>query len=332
MDVAAVTLALAPMQGITDARMRAQLTLLGGIDYCVTEFIRVGGRTVSDTVFERWWPEVSCGGRTTHGTPVHAQLLGSDPGRMTHAARRLVELGVKVIDLNFGCPVRRVNGHDGGAALLRDPGRLQRLIAAVRAVVPSNVELSAKVRLGWNNPDDIVELAQAVEAAGTSFLTIHGRTRTQGYSESADWERIGKARARVSIPVVANGDIRSPQDLARCREITGCDRFLIGRGAIERPELFRVLRGIEPGFWSWQRRLTFVLGLVEQRVTSGERPLNALGRLKGWCQLMARSEPALTELFEVLKWSATLEHAMATLRRLVPEIATSPRPCLDSEL
>ena len=314
MSSAALTLALAPMQGIIDATMREQLTSLGGIDHCVTEFIRVGGIPVTDTVMLKAWREAAHGGRTGAGTPVHPQLLGSDLGRMTFAARRLAELGAATIDLNFGCPVRKVNGHDGGAALLRSPRRIETIVAAVRGVVPAPSAVTVKIRLGWDNPDDVVELALAAQAGGAALVTIHGRTRSQGYQDVADWVRIGKAKAALSVPVAANGDIRSVADLRRCREITGCDRFMIGRGAIERPELFRVLRGIDPDFWPWQQRLSLVVRWIEQRRVHGERDLTCLGRLKGWCQAMARTEPLMVPFFEVLKLCPSLERAGDVLR------------------
>jgi tRNA-dihydrouridine synthase C len=309
------TLALAPMQGITDRAMRAQFSALGGLDYCVTEFIRVGGRPLTDSMVQRGWPEASNGGRTAEGTPVYPQLLGSHPGRMADAAARLAALGATVIDLNFGCPVRRVNGHDGGAAVLRQPARLEKLIAAIRAAVPPGVSVTAKVRLGWQHPEEVLDIARAVEAGGAALLTVHGRTRNQGYEQSADWASIGRAREAIGIPVVANGDLRSPEDLRRCRELSGCDRFLLGRGAIERPELFRVLRGLQPVFLAWTERLAMVAGFIEQRVQWGERELNALGRLKGWCQALARADGAALPVFESVKWCTSLPAALSAVKR-----------------
>jgi tRNA-dihydrouridine synthase C len=322
----ALSLSLAPMQGVIDATMREQLTALGGIDHCVTEFIRVGGIPVTDAVILKAWRESPRKGRTSSGTPVHPQLLGSHLGRMTDAASRLAELGAEWIDLNFGCPVRKVNGHDGGAALLRTPLRIEQIVDAVRRRVPSTVRVSAKIRLGWDHPDVVVDLARAVENGGATLLTIHGRTRAQGFEETADWVRIGMARAAVAIPVVANGDIRTPDDLVRCRELTGCDRFMIGRGAIEHPELFRVLRGIDDELWTWQKRVALVVRLIEQRHRAGERPLNSLGRLKGWCQSMARYEPGLRELFGVIKVCLTLDGAFAALARNLPNAAFALPP------
>ncbi|MBI5534050.1 MAG: tRNA-dihydrouridine synthase family protein [Deltaproteobacteria bacterium] len=325
MSAPSFTLALAPMQGVIDAMMREQLTALGGIDHCVSEFIRVGGIPVTDAVILKAWREAPRKGFTSSGTPVHPQLLGSHLGRMTVAAHRLAELGAPWIDLNFGCPVRKVNGHDGGAAILRNPRRVEQIVATVRKTLPSSIPVSAKIRLGWDDPDHVVDLARAAEAGGAALVTIHGRTRAQGFDDTADWIRIGKARAALAVPVVANGDIRSPDDFLRCREVTGCDRFMIGRGAIERPELFRVLRGIDDAMWSWHKRMALVLRLIQQRHAWGERPLNSLGRLKGWCQSMVRCEPAMRGLFEELKSCSTLESAYAAVERhLPPEVAHLP--------
>jgi tRNA-dihydrouridine synthase C len=313
MDPGSLSLGLAPMQGVADPMMRAQLGALGGIDYCVTEFIRIGGMPLAERVALRLWPEAEAGGRTADGTPVHPQLLGSHEGRMIAGAELVVRLGASVIDLNFGCPVRKVNGHGGGAALLRDPRSIERVVAAVRTAVPQTVQISAKLRLGWDNPDDVVQLARAAEAGGASMVTIHGRTRSQRYSDQADWARIGLARESISIPVIANGDIRSPEDLQRCRALSGCTRFLIGRGAIERPELFRVLSGMQRGFWHPAQRLAFVARCVQKRAEAGEPAPNSLGRLKGWCQAMGRVDPGLRQAFESIKECTTLSQAFALL-------------------
>jgi tRNA-dihydrouridine synthase C len=316
-------LALAPMEGVTDDVVREIVSGIGGVDYCVTEFLRVAGDGLSTRVLLRECPELTRGSRTPQGTPVHVQLLGGDPGRMGASAAAAAELGAPVIDINFGCPAPTVNRHDGGATLLKDPCRVEAVTAAVRRAVPPSVPVSAKIRLGWEDPDDVVSIAQAAEAGGASWLTIHGRTRAQKYAPPADWERIGRARAAIGIPVVANGDLNSPEDLARCREQTGCDRFMLGRGATARPEIFLVLRGLVPAFWPWRRRLAVLDHFVsvslarEARggVEGARREAGILSRVKQWCRSMATADPSIAALFETLKRFDRLEDAVALVRR-----------------
>lgn len=314
-----VVLALAPMEGVTDALVRDLLTSLGGIDYCVTEFLRVASEPPNDKVLLRECPELSACGRTSAGVPVHVQLLGGDPQRMAETAARAVFLGAPVIDLNYGCPAKTVNRHDGGASLLRTPWRVEAVTRAVRDAVPPIVPVSAKIRLGWENPDDVDELARAAEAGGAAWITIHGRTKAQGYKPPADWARIGRARAAVRVPVVANGDLASREDIARCARVTGCTRFMLGRGAIARPELFRVLRGLEPEFWPASRRVRFLERFVEASILArpGEASLRGiLQHLKQWCRAMAAGDPAIEVLFEALKRSETLDAARDLLARV----------------
>lgn len=295
--------------------LRAHLSALGGMDWCVAGFLRVTGSDLPDRFLLRFCPELRTASRTPSGVPVHVQLLGSDPARMAVTASRLVAFGVAGIDLNFGCPVRRVNGHGGGAALLRNPGQIERIVAAVRGAVPEHLPVSGKIRLGWESPADVLALAGAVERGGASWVTIHGRTRAQAYEGTADWTPIGLAREKLRIPVVANGDIRTPEDLERCRQLTGCDRFLIGRGAIERPETFRVLAGVERDFWPWERRLAFAIDSVRERMAAGELHPGILGRLKGWLVYMGSVEPSARSLFDRIRRAEVLEDVVDTLAR-----------------
>lgn len=237
------TLILAPMEGVTDAPMRRFLTGLGGYDFCVTEFFRISQSIPYAETFARHIPELVHGSRTMSGTPVVVQLLGGDPERVAESARRAAEAGAFGIDLNFGCPAPTVNRNDGGASLLKDPPRLQAIIAAVRAAVPRGVSVSAKLRLGWSDIHEIHANADRVEAAGAAWITIHARTKEQGYRPPVHWEPIADVRRRLSIPVVANGDVWSVDDWKRCRDITGCEHFMLGRSALADPFLALKIRG-----------------------------------------------------------------------------------------
>ncbi len=239
---------LAPMEGITDAPFREFITRTGFYDYCVSEFIRVSGTVLSTKMFRKHIPELLQHSRTSSNTPVQIQLLGGDPDRLAESALNAIEVGALGIDLNFGCPAPTVNRHDGGATLLQYPYRLEKIIRTVRDRVPAHIPVSAKMRLGFADPEAIYENALRAEQGGASWITIHGRTKTQGYIPPAYWKPIGKVRRSISIPVVANGEIWSMEDFKKCREETGSIHFMIGRAALAQPTLAKQIRkelGIE---------------------------------------------------------------------------------------
>jgi tRNA-dihydrouridine synthase C len=156
---------------------------------------------------------------------------------MAATAARAVTLGAQAIDINFGCPAPTVNRHDGGATLLRYPERLEAIVSEVRSAVPATIPVSAKLRLGWDDPRAIIVNAERVERGGASWITIHGRTRMQGYTPPAYWGPIGQVRRALGIPVVANGEIWCREDLERCHEQTGAVHFMLGRGVLAEPGL-----------------------------------------------------------------------------------------------
>ena len=314
-------LALAPMEGVSDAHVRELLSGLGSMDACVTEFVRVTDRPVSRSVLARLCPELMTGGRTSSGTVVIVQLLGGSPDPVAESARRAHAMGALAIDLNFGCPARRVNGRDGGAALLLCPERLTDIVSATREAVPRTVPVSAKIRLGYENPDDVLVLARAAETGGAAWVTIHGRTKIQMYGGHADWVRIGRAREAVGIPVVANGDVVDPGSLRRCLAATGAGAVMIGRGAFRTPNLFRWLRGVDRQPWTSAACVVLLREFItrmrlDPRFRNPERA--ALARLKQWVRAMAQTRPDLQTVFQVMKRTQTLEEACAALARGVP--------------
>jgi tRNA-dihydrouridine synthase C len=309
-------LALAPMEGISDAVVRELLSALGGMDFCVTEFIRVAHRPVPASVLLRECPELRRGGRTASGTPVMVQLLGGEPALVAETARTAVALGAVGIDLNFGCPAKRVNGSDGGASLLRCPPRVTDVVRATREAVPAHLPVSAKVRLGWEDPDDVVPIVRAAEAGGAAWITVHGRTKVQMYKPFADWTRIRRAQDAVTVPVIANGDLFDPGSFARCQEVTGAAAYMLGRGAFRTPNLFRWLRGLDARAWSFEESCALLFAFVRRvhedpRYDDPQRA--ALNRLKGWVRAMADVEPAMLSVFEVLKRAQALDEALRVL-------------------
>ena len=225
------------MEGLLDFVLRDILTRSGGIDRCVSEVIRVTNTLLPARSFERIVPELLNGGRTFAGVPVRPQLLGSDPSCLADNAAVLASLGPFGVDLNFGCPAKVVNRHGGGAALLEDPELLTRIMGAVRRAVPTHMPVSAKMRLGLHDDLRAEECALALEAGGAQELVVHARTKADAYRPPAYWERIADIRAVVKIPVIANGEIWSVADALRCRELSGCDALMLGRGMVTDPGL-----------------------------------------------------------------------------------------------
>src|ERR1043166_3688435 len=228
---------LAPMEGVADVAMRALLSELGGFTFCVAEFLRISQAAPGVRAFQRHVPELIQGGRTPSGLPVQVQLLGGDPGKLAQAASISIRAGARAVDLNFGCPARTVNRHDGGATLLQYPDRIRAIVAAVRAAVPADLPVSAKLRLGWDNIQAIHVNAERAAEGGADWVTVHPRTKCQGYRPPTYWKPLREVRARLRIPVVANGEIWTIDDLRRCHDETGCQHFLLGRGVLADPTL-----------------------------------------------------------------------------------------------
>ncbi|MCB0392802.1 MAG: tRNA-dihydrouridine synthase family protein [Bdellovibrionales bacterium] len=290
---------LAPMEGVIDPLTREHFSQVNCFYKMVTEFVRVTQTQLPEKVFYRFSPELYNGGKTTNGTKVFVQLLGSDPELVGENALLASQLGAPGIDLNFGCPAKTVNRHDGGATLLKNPERVFKVIAAVRRWVPQNIPVTAKVRLGFDNKDLCEEIALAVEAGGANSLTIHARTKTEGYQPPAHWEYIAKMKAVVSIPIVANGDIWTYQDFLRCQEITGCTEFALGRAAMASPFLACEILQQAP-IDHHKKTFLFVFEyLLKAHEAYGE--MYALRRAKQWYRFIQQVHPWATIIFNKIK-------------------------------
>lgn len=303
------------MEGLLDFVLRDILTRVGGVDRCVSEFIRVTNTLLPDRVFVRMVPELLSGGKTWAGVPVRAQLLGSDPICMAENAACLAALGPEGIDLNFGCPAKVVNRHGGGAALLDHPELLFAIVSAVRRAVPAHLPVSAKMRLGFNDDSRALECAQAIADAGACELVVHARTKADGYRPPAYWERIADIGAAVQIPLVANGEIWTVQDAIRCRELSGCHALMLGRGIVTDPGLALAITAATPGQGllhdksvsihtgvSWEMLYPLIVDFWQLVCARLERRQQA-GRLKQWLNFLRRRYPQA-------------EHAYAELRTL----------------
>ena len=321
-------LMLAPMEGVVDHTMRQLLTSLGGVDRCVTEFVRVSDRLLPPRVYYRLCPELRLGGRTASDVPVYVQILGGQESVVAENAARAAELGAPGVDLNFGCPARTVNKSDGGSILLREPERVARIATAVRRAVPAAVPVTVKTRLGYEDQARFLDIVRGIGDAGVNELTIHARTKRHGYRPPAYWEEIARARELLDIPVIANGEIWNPADANRCRMVSGCDDLMLGRGALCRPDLARLIRaqatGSEVSPMTWNAVLGLVLQLFElnlQHYDAGYAP----NPIKQWLVYLRTYYPQAAVLFELIKRIRNPEELHDRLRSALEAAPASRR-------
>ncbi|MCB5225307.1 tRNA dihydrouridine(16) synthase DusC [Alishewanella sp. 16-MA] len=290
---------LAPMEGVVDHLMREMLTAIGGYDLCVTEFVRVVDQKLPARVFTRLCPELLQGGKTLAGTPVRVQLLGQEPDWLAENAVRAVELGSPGVDLNFGCPAKTVNKSRGGAVLLRDTEQLYRIVKAVRAAVPAEFPVTAKIRLGYEDTRLAIANACAIAEAGASSLAIHARTKSDGYRPPAYWPWIAKIKQQVAIPLVANGEIWNAEQALLCQEQSQCQDIMLGRGALAMPNLAQHIRLKQPPL-PWPEVLALLMRYSEFEM-SGEKGKYYANRVKQWFSYLKLQYPQASELFQQLR-------------------------------
>ena len=290
---------LAPMEGVVDHLMREMLTEIGGFDLCITEFVRVVDQLLPRRVFTRLCPELLQDGKTRAGTPVRVQLLGQEPNWLAENAARSGELGSPGIDLNFGCPAKTVNKSKGGAVLLRETEQLYRIVSAVRAAVPANYPVTAKMRLGYDDTSLAIANAKALAEAGASELTVHARTKADGYRPPAYWPWIAKIRQEIAINVVANGEIWQPHDAELCKEQSQSVDIMLGRGALAQPNLAkRIKQGGEA--LPWPEVLALLMRYSEFEI-AGDKGLYYSNRIKQWFSYLKLQYPEAELLFGQLR-------------------------------
>ena len=306
----------APMEGVVDDAMRALMSAIGGIDICVTEFIRVTDQIYPARVFYKRCPELHNNSLTPAGTPVRVQLLGGRAEPIAQNALKVANLGASAIDLNFGCPAKTVNRNDGGACLLKEPNRLYDIVKATRQAVPAKTPVTAKMRLGFDERNGFLENAQAIVEAGANELTVHARSKADGYKPPAYWEHIAEIREAVPIPVIANGDIWSVEDFKRCQAVTGCKHFMLGRGLLSRPDLALQIKTLattdEHRPFNWQQLCQYLTDFFTASIPTC--PKKHMGnRIKQWLFYLCRNYDEAQRLFDDIKRTRDAEQISRSL-------------------
>ena len=293
------------MQGLTDDVMRDLLTRIGGFDECVSEFVRITHTVHSRPTWLRYAPEIANDCRTTAGVPCTVQLLGSDAENMAVNALEAVKFGVDKIDLNFGCPAPTVNKHQGGAVLLKEPERVFHIVKTLRQALPAHIPLTGKMRLGFEDKSLALENAQAIAEGGACGLTVHARTKVEGYEPPAHWIWVRKIAGAVEIPVTANGDVFTLEDYLGIKQESGCERVMLGRGAVIRPDLARQIKQYEQHGHAEAMPFSEILEWIRlfydlclEKEGYNKYPA---ARLKQWLGMMKKAYPEAEALFACVR-------------------------------
>ncbi|HIF9450212.1 TPA: tRNA dihydrouridine(16) synthase DusC [Photobacterium damselae] len=287
---------LGPMEGVLDHLMREILTDINDYDLCVTEFVRVVDRLFPNSVFYRLCPELHNGGKTRAGTPVRVQILGQDSNWMAENGRRAVELGSPGVDINFGCPAKLVNKSKGGAVLLKEPELIHQIVKSVRQAVDPTKPVTAKIRLGWDDPNHCFEIADAIAQAGADEITVHGRTKEDGYrAEEIKWDYIHQLQQHSPISIVANGEVWNYQDGQQCIATTGTQSLMVCRGAINLPNLGNVIK-YNADHMPWTEVLDLLLHYSTFEI-KGDKGLYYPNRIKQWFAYLRHEYPQAKALF-----------------------------------
>jgi tRNA-dihydrouridine synthase B len=277
---------LSPMAGLTDSVFRRLIKRLGGCGLVMTEFTSAEGLTRNSLKSKRmlFYHEEE--------RPVTAQLFGAEPSRLAEATRMVEDLGFDAIDLNLGCPAKKVVKACGGSALLRATKLLEEILKTIRAA--TTLPFTIKIRAGWSETEIVsVQVGKMAEDLGINAIAFHPRTRVQGFSGHSDWNLIGQLKAALKIPVIGNGDIVTPEDAFRMKSETGCDGVMIGRGALSNPWIFRQILELENGLPPTQPDVAAKYHLIKsyfQLLFEEETP-GAIGKMKQFASWFTHAIP-----------------------------------------
>jgi len=277
---------LSPMAGLTDSVFRRLIKRLGGCGLVMTEFTSAEGLTRNSLKSKRmlFYHEEE--------RPVTAQLFGAEPTRLAEATRMVEDLGFDAIDLNLGCPAKKVVKACGGSALLRETKLLEEILKTIR--VATSLPFTIKIRAGWSETEIVsVQVGKMAQDIGINAIAFHPRTRVQGFSGHSDWNLIGQLKAALNIPVIGNGDIVTPEDAFHMKRETGCDGVMIGRGALSNPWIFRQIHELENGLEPSQPDVAAKYQLIKsyfQLLFEEETP-GAIGKMKQFASWFTHAIP-----------------------------------------
>lgn len=312
---------LAPMEGVSHSLFREMIADKGGVGVVCTEFVRVSRGPLSAAALRR---EVV----KNEGVPLSVQVMGNDADKMAEAASVVARAGADVIDVNLGCPMPRVVRKGVGAAMLKDPRLLFEVLSAMRAATPGL--LSAKIRAGFDDAENVIAIARTVERAGVDFIAVHPRRRCDFYSGVADWRIIRSLRESLSIPVVGNGDVWYAADALRMERETGCDAVMIGRPAIRNPWIFAQIASLRAGeapFAPCGDDVLAHLDEVRRRYGEAFGPDRAiLGKLKETTKFVLRGVPGSETWDREALRVASVDALFAVLE---PRLSGVPSSALD---
>lgn len=271
---------LAPLAGVTDCRYRAAVRRLGGCGITYTELVSVEGAVRGQG------RTLDLMARAADEKPFGVQLYGYRPEAMAEAARIAADSGADLVDINAGCPAKKVVRSRGGSYLLAEPDTLREILRRVRSAIA--IPLTLKFRSGFTDDRlNFMEVGKMAQEEGADAVTLHPRTRSQQFSGHSNWEHIARLKAALGIPVVGNGDVFSPEDARSMMEQTGCDAVMVGRGIMKNPWLIRqVVEGLSTGTWSREtpaERLNLCRELVESVDREHPNQAKRLGHMKKYC-------------------------------------------------
>lgn len=288
------------MEGLADFYLRKRLTAAGGFDLAISEFVRVVDHLLPERVFTTQVPELNRQSRTSCGTPIRVQLLGNHPTALAENAQRACELGSEGIDLNFGCPSKTVNLSKGGAVLLNEPETLFKVVRSVRQALPLAQTLSVKMRLGYDDEALFKECVDALVSGGANEMTVHARTKAQGYAPPAYWDRPSFIQEKYAIPLIINGEIWSVEDADQAMRESNASHIMLGRGAVRNPLLANQIKQSSNHQTQWSE----IRPSLEQfwRDVIDHMPERyCAGRLKQWLNHLRVSHAEADELFTLIR-------------------------------
>ena len=279
---------LAPMEDVTDIGFR-MLCKRYGAAMVYTEFVS------ADAIIRNIQSTLNKMKINAEERPVGVQIYGRDVDSMVEAARVVEEIHPDVIDLNFGCPAKTVNNHKGGSVLLEEPKTLYTIIRTVRDAIPTQIPVSAKIRLGYTDTSQSAEIGHAVADARADWLTVHARTKVDGYKPPAYWEKIAPFND-LGLPIIANGEIWNAGHARRCIAQSQTHHLMLGRGAVTRPDLTAIIAGKSDLGWAdlCQHQLSFI-----NDITDNQNGL--IGRYKQWLAMLTKGYTQAHQLWQAVK-------------------------------